>query len=50
MSLTVERRLFIVTPDGEREIQLCFGDISKLPVEDKVDVIMISAFIGRYFL
>lgn len=44
MSLITESRLYVWTPGGEREIQLCVGDITALPVEDKVDIVMVSAF------
>lgn len=36
--------MYIATADGDREIQLCVGDITQLPPSDKVDVIFISAF------
>ena len=42
--LKVESRIYVLTSNGEREIQLCVGDITALPLEDKVDVILISAF------
>lgn len=37
----------VLTQTGECEIQLCLGDITKLELEDKVDVIMVSAFSGE---
>ena len=42
--LKVESRIYVLTSNGEKEIQLCVGDITALPLEDKVDVIVISAF------
>ena len=48
MSLIVANKIYVMTPNGEREIQLCLGDISKLAKEDSVDVIMISAFPGKF--
>ena len=48
MSLSVADRLYVVTSHGESEIQLCVGDITALPLEDKVDVVMISAFPSEF--
>jgi len=47
MSLHIANRMFVVTSSGEREIQLCIGDLTSLPKEEKVDVIMVSAFPSR---
>ena len=47
MSLQVADRLYVLTPAGEREIQLCLGDITKLSPKDQVDVLLISAFPGN---
>ena len=47
--LQVHSTIKLQTQDGLREIQLCFGDITKLPVEEKVDVIMVSAFPGLIY-
>ena len=44
MSLIIDSRIYIATADGEREIQLCIGDITALPISDKADVIFVSAF------
>ena len=44
--LVVTDTLLISGSDGVHEIQLCFGDITELPVKDKVDVVMVSAFPG----
>ncbi|ELT94093.1 hypothetical protein CAPTEDRAFT_227952 [Capitella teleta] len=41
-------RAFILTQHGEREIQLCLGDITALPLTQKVDIIIVSAFAGDY--
>ncbi|XP_033108418.1 uncharacterized protein LOC117109994 [Anneissia japonica] len=38
----------VVTQLGTCDIELCFGDIAKLPVEEKVDVVVVSAFRGNY--
>ena len=40
--------LKVLTQSGECQIDLCFGDITKLKKEDKVDVLMISAFRGEF--
>lgn len=44
MDLVIHSKMYIATADGDREIQLCVGDITQLPPTDKVDVIFISAF------
>ena len=44
MGLDVHDRIYVLTPEGEREIQLCVGDITHLPVEEKVDIILVSSF------
>ncbi|XP_071958782.1 uncharacterized protein [Antedon mediterranea] len=44
----VHETITVVTQNGNCEIQLCFGDITKLHYQDKVDVILISAFRGDY--
>nr|XP_054763822.1 uncharacterized protein LOC129270468 [Lytechinus pictus] len=46
--LLVKDTLTVVTPSGECKIELCLGDITKLPQQDKVDVILISAYGGCY--
>ncbi|XP_033734725.1 uncharacterized protein LOC117323550 [Pecten maximus] len=48
MNLTLNDTLSIWTPGGTYEIQLLFGDITKLPKEDSVNLIMVSAFPGDY--
>ncbi|XP_071958348.1 uncharacterized protein [Antedon mediterranea] len=40
--------IHVVTQLGGCDIELCFGDIVKLPVKDKVDVVVASAFRGNY--
>ncbi|XP_013414543.1 uncharacterized protein LOC106176622, partial [Lingula anatina] len=47
-SLRHASSIIVKTADGDREIQLLFGDITKLSVQEKVDVIMVSAFPGDY--
>ncbi|XP_071958716.1 uncharacterized protein [Antedon mediterranea] len=44
----VSDTITVITQNGSCEIDLCFGDITKLEQQDKVDVIMISAFRGDY--
>jgi len=46
LTLTVEDTIPLWTPTGTYEIQLLYGDITKLSQEDKVDIIMVSAFPG----
>ena len=46
MTLTTEERIYVRTHNGEREIQLCLGDITMLPKEEAVDVIIVSAYPG----
>eukprot|EP00057_Strongylocentrotus_purpuratus_P014308 XP_011668782.1 PREDICTED: uncharacterized protein LOC105440400 [Strongylocentrotus purpuratus] len=46
--LQVKDTLTVVTPSGECKIELCLGDITKLPQKDKVDVLLISAYGGCY--
>ncbi|XP_069116423.1 uncharacterized protein [Argopecten irradians] len=48
MNLSLHDTLSIWTPAGTYEIQLLFGDITKLPKEDAVNLIMVSAFPGDY--
>ena len=40
----------VTTDTGECQIQLCVGDITALPKEDKVDVLVTSAFPGNFNL
>ena len=46
--LLVKDTLTVVTPSGECKIELCLGDITKLSQQDKVDVILISAYGGIF--
>ncbi|VDH98627.1 Hypothetical predicted protein [Mytilus galloprovincialis] len=46
MSIRIEDTISVHTPLGEYQIQLCYGDISKQ--EDKMDIVMVSAFPGDY--
>lgn len=47
MSLIVHDTLSLTTETGVSKIQLCIGDITKLPREEKVDVLVVSAFPGK---
>ena len=42
--------LIVKSDIGECQIQLCVGDITALPREDAVDVLVISAFPGKFIL
>ncbi|XP_033121102.1 uncharacterized protein LOC117120194 [Anneissia japonica] len=48
VSLIVADVIPVVTQLGTCDIELCFGDITKLPVEEKVDIVVVSAFRGDY--
>ena len=50
MSLIVHDTLSLTTETGVSKIQLCIGDITKLPREEKVDVLVVSAFPGKFVL
>lgn len=45
MALRIADTIFVPTQLGEYQIQLCYGDITK--VEEKVDIVMVSAFPGE---
>jgi hypothetical protein len=45
--LLVKSTIDVPTPNGHYKIQLLVGDITALPPQDKVDIIMVSAFPGR---
>ena len=47
MTLVVHDTLTLTTDNGESKIQLCIGDITKLPKQDEVDVLVVSAFPGK---
>ena len=46
MSLKIHDRVYVSTHNGEREIQLCLGDITKLSIDEAVDVIIVSSYPG----
>ncbi|KAL5007943.1 hypothetical protein ScPMuIL_013524 [Solemya velum] len=48
MSLVVKEKLTLWTRNGNCEIQLLYGDITQLPMEEKVNLIMVSAYPGDY--
>lgn len=47
MALIIHDALTLTTENGESKIQLCIGDITKLPKQDEVDVLVVSAFPGK---
>nr|KAG5685787.1 hypothetical protein BaRGS_019850 [Batillaria attramentaria] len=48
MGLVLKEKILLKTPQGMSEIQLLFGDITQLPIEEKVDYIFTSAFPGQW--
>ena len=50
MALIIHDALTLTTENEESKIQLCIGDITKLPKEDEVDVLVVSAFPGKLAL
>ena len=48
--ILVADRIIVTSDIGNCEIHLCVGDIIKLPIKDKVDVLVISAFPGNNFI
>ena len=46
-SIRVQDSVTVDTSFGSHVVELCYGDITQLPVEEKVDIIMVSAFLGR---
>ena len=46
MSLIIYDTLSLTTENGVSKIQLCIGDITKLPKEEEADVLVVSAFPG----
>ena len=47
MSLLIHDEICINADIGVCKIQLCIGDITKLPKEESVDVLVVSAFPGK---
>ena len=47
MALVLKEKICLTTPQGVSEVQLLFGDITQLPVEEKVDTVFVSAFPGE---
>jgi TIR domain len=39
----------VATPEGDRLIQLYYGDLTRIPPEEAVDLLVVSAFPGDYF-
>ena len=48
MSLIIHDEICLNTEIGVCKIQLCIGDITKLPKEESVDVLVVSAFPGKH--
>ncbi|XP_022335076.2 uncharacterized protein LOC111131714 [Crassostrea virginica] len=46
--IRVQDSITVDTSFGSHVVELCYGDITQLPVEEKMDIIMVSAFIGDY--
>ena len=46
--LIVHDTIKVLTQNGECKIDLCLGDITSLKREEKVDVVMVSAFRGKF--
>jgi hypothetical protein len=45
--IVVSDTIKVTSEIGESQIQICIGDIIKLPKEEKVDVLVVSAFPGK---
>jgi hypothetical protein len=50
MGLVLKEKICVASPQGTSEVQLLFGDITKLPMEEKVDYLFTSAFPGKISL
>ncbi|XP_076442860.1 uncharacterized protein LOC143281529 [Babylonia areolata] len=48
MALELKEKIVLQTLQGLSEVQLHFGSITSLPVEEKVDAIFVSSFPGDY--
>lgn len=46
MSLIIRDTISLTTASGVSKIQLCIGDITKLPKQEEADVLVVSAFPG----
>ena len=46
LALNPDNVIKLWTRNGDCEIQLLYGDITKLPLEEKMDILMVSAFPG----
>ena len=47
MSLIIHDTISLTAASGVSKIQLCIGDITKLPKEEQADVLVVSAFPGE---
>lgn len=47
MSVIIHDTISLTTASGVSKIQLCIGDITKLPKEEQADVLVVSAFPGE---
>lgn len=48
--IRVVNALDVKTDIGKCVIQLCIGDITALPKQDKVDILVLSAFPGTFYI
>lgn len=48
MSLIIHDTISLTTASGVSKIQLCIGDITKLPKDEQADVLVVSAFPGEF--
>ena len=48
MALVLKEKICLTTPQGVSEVQLLFGDVTLLPMTDKVDILFVSAFPGEF--